>query len=131
VLLRRIGDPGGGTASVQTIFDVTFDLTTPITYQIVMQTSSSHGPWMWALRDSNGLALASGSGSIGGANGSLAAGRYSLHYQFDGVHFGVLDSFDGFLDMRVTPIPEPGTAALLALGLGALAATRRWRGSAS
>jgi len=82
-----------------------------------------------ALTDSNGLVLATQ--SIFG--GSLAAGRYRIKAQWDKSNLGV-DFADGgfgtFVEFLATPIPEPGTAALLALGLGALAARRRGRGSA-
>ncbi len=123
----------GGTGSVQTVFDVTFDLTLPSTYTIPSLIVRNGGTWAWALTDSNDVVLASQSG---GFAGTLAPGRYRLNAQFDKSNLGSSAAsgdggFNGFVDLRVTVIPEPGTAALLALGLGSLAARRRlWTRSA-
>lgn len=121
----------GGTGSVQTVFDVTFDLTLPSTYTIFTLIVRNGGDLQWTLTDSNDLVLA-GYG-LPGQSGTLAPGRYRINAQLDKSNLGVNGpdgSITGSLQFRVTPIPEPGTAALLALGLGALTAMRRGRGSA-
>ena len=118
----------GGTGSVQSVFDVIFDLTLPVTYTFLSSLTTNGGTFQRVLMDSNDVV-------IPGFTGTLAPGRYRIIAQFDRSSLGSSAAsgdggFNGFVDFNVTVIPEPGTAALLALGLGALAAKRRARGSA-
>lgn len=69
------------------------------------------------------------------ASGTTVSGTYSTNYS--GGYFGVnIDDFSGTASAIVTltnlsapaPVPEPGTIALTALGLAALATIRRRQG---
>jgi hypothetical protein len=120
----------GGTASVQSIFDVTFDLTVPSSAFIISGFFSNGGSYQMSLTDPDGVVLATQSGAVGGNPFMLDPGRYRLSVQLDKSNPGVNGpdgSFSAFTDFSVTPIPEAGTAGLLALGLCALASRRESR----
>jgi hypothetical protein len=120
---------GGGTASTSLVYDVSFDLTAPSSYEVVtfLQTGYA-GTFSATLWDASNAVVF----SLGGfqfRNGTLLPGLYRFEVLLSRNAVGV-DSADGFFqgwaDLNFTLIPEPGTASLLGMGLALLAARRRY-----
>lgn len=132
--------PYGGTVDTQSIYDITFDVLEPVTYQLgngLVETAFGLGSHVVTLRNESGQVLAQpsadyyvvGSDSptnsfLSKASGALEPGRYRLTAHWDGGFAFDAGSWNAGMAMRFTAVPEPGTASLLALGLVALAARR-------
>ena len=134
---------GVGTGSQQSVFDVTFDLTDEANYRVANGAgldSSYLGTQVVTLWDANGNLISKPTAqvypagypddlSMGGVGGVLQPGRYRLRAEWN--RTAVADQFEwppGFhvaAYLTFTPIPEPGTSLLVALGLGGLAARRQ------
>jgi hypothetical protein len=131
----------GGAASTQSIFDVTFDLTAPASYQLgngQVAYAFGYGTHAVTLRDANGQVIAQpplgyyypfdspvlGPAWVSVSSGVLAPGRYRMTAQWDRGTPGDPGSWYAGAVLSLTAVPEPGSALLLALGLGALAARR-------
>ena len=107
------GDAVGSEGHV----DVIFDLSVPSTFTY-WDGYSGVGLFTRSLTDSSGSQV---------PYGQLPAGRYRLTSDVigaSGATSGPEGSINNWLDLRFTPVPEPGTALLVALGLGALAVRR-------
>lgn len=131
----------GGTAQTQSIFDVTFDLLEPANFQLGNgkdPNSFGSGTHAVTLRNELGQVIAQpfaghyfphGSDDLTAwfsvASGVLAPGRYRLTAEWNQGFPADPGTWDAAAVLLLTPIPEPGTALLLALGLGALAASAR------
>jgi hypothetical protein len=131
-----------GTVNTHSLFDITFDLLTPASYQLgngQVAFLISPGSHVVTLRDENGVVLAQPAsdmypplspdlvGWMSVASGVLAPGRYRLTAEWNNGFASDPGTWNASALLLLTPIPEPGTALLLALGLGALAAGRRQR----
>lgn len=129
----------GGALGQDSVYDVTFDLLEPARYSLlngIFREPFENPVHTVKLLDANGQVIAQpaaatvptpGSFPIGipPTTGVLPAGRYRLIADWDwDFFFGDPVELRGYLDLSFTPIPEPGSALLLALGLGALAAGR-------
>jgi hypothetical protein len=130
-----------GTAYTRSLFDVTFDLLEPASYTLGNGEAASFNfgvlpPHTVTLRDELGQVIAQpradyypfGSSSFVGwasvRSGVLAPGRYRMTAEWYQPSPGDPDSWRASALLVLTPIPEPGTALLVALGLGGLAARR-------
>jgi hypothetical protein len=129
-----------GSALTQSLFDVTFDLLESANYQLGNgkdPNSFGSGSHVVTLRNESGQVIAQpgaghyfphGSDDLlawtSVASGVLAPGRYRLTAEWNQGVPADPDSWDAAVVMLFTPIPEPGSALLVALGLGALAARR-------
>lgn len=117
---------------MQSIFDVTFDLTSPSeAFVAAAFFTAGAGIFDLSLTDSNGQVIATENGVVvpHDDNGLflLDSGRYRLAVQVDKSSIGVNSPDGGFnalAQFSATPIPEPGSAGLLALGLALLASRR-------
>jgi hypothetical protein len=137
------GTPGpGGTASTQSLFDVSFDLLESANYQLGNGMVNRFGIFPSAthtvtLRNESGQVIAqpgagyyfpTGSDDLlawtSVVSGILPAGRYRLTAQWNNGFAPDPDIWNAAAVLLFTPIPEPGSALLVALGLGALAARR-------
>ena len=133
------GSPGE-TAQTQSLFDVTFDLLGPASYELGNgkdPNSFGSGTHVVTLRNESGQVIAQpfaghyfphGSDDLLGwfsvASGVLAPGRYRMTAEWNQGFPPDSGSWDAAAVLLLTPIPEPGTALLLGLGLGALGARR-------
>ena len=129
-----------GSAQTQSLFDVTFDLLESANFELGNGKEPSpfgSGLHVVTLRNESGQVIAQpGSGyyfpqgsddllawaSV--VSGVLAPGRYRLTAEWNQGVPADPGSLNAAVVMLFTPIPEPGTALLVALGLGALAARR-------
>jgi hypothetical protein len=123
------GELGGGTASTSLVYDVSFNLTAPSSYDVVTFFQTGYvGTFSATLWDHTNAVVF----SLGGfqfRNGTLMPGQYRFEVLLSRNAVGVdsVDgSFQGWADLNFTLIPEPGTASLLGLGFAMLAARRRY-----
>jgi hypothetical protein len=130
----------GGSASTQSIFDVTFDLLESANFELGNgkdPNSFGSGSHVVTLRNESGLVIAQpfagyyfphGSDDLlawtSVASGVLQPGRYRLTAEWNQGFPADPGSWDAAAVLLFTPIPEPGAALLLALGLGLLTARR-------
>jgi hypothetical protein len=131
----------GGTAQTQSVFDVTFDLLEPANFRLGNGKEPNDifsGSHAVTLRNELGQVIAQppanyyyppGSNDLlawmSVASGVLAPGRYRLTAEWNQGFPGDPGSWNAAAVLLLTPIPEPGTALLVALGLGGFAARRR------
>jgi hypothetical protein len=131
-----------GTGSQQSIFDVAFDLTTASSYRLlngvdydITAPFGSHVVTLFDANDNVIRQLPTGPFPIDTSpgrppTGVLEAGRYRLRAEWNRLAIADPTEFPGFRAaayLGFTPIPEPGTALLVALGLGALGVKRTIR----
>jgi len=134
--------PYGGTVDTQSLYDITFDVLEPVTYQLwngIVQNSQfgGFGSHVVTLRNESGQVIAQpfavdilppgsndASAWMYAPSSVLSPGRYRVTAQWDGGYAADPGSWDAGMAMRFTAIPEPGTALLVALGLVALVARR-------
>jgi hypothetical protein len=130
--------PYAGDVDTQSLYDITFDVLEPVNYRLGNgREPFSFGSHVVTLRNESGQVLAQpppayyyppGSDDLlawmSVASGALAPGRYRLTAHWDGGFAPDPGTWTAAAVLRLTAIPEPGTALLVALGLGALAARR-------
>jgi hypothetical protein len=121
------------------LFDVTFDLLEPARFSLVNsvlldpEPNLLFGEQLVTLMDENGDVVVQRNafnlphpGFIPPAfTGMLAAGRYRVVADWNRFFHDRSAPMTGNFDLVFTPIPEPGTALLLAFGLATVAARRR------
>lgn len=132
----------GGTTSTQSIFDVTFDLTAPASYQLANGQEAyqfGYGTHVVTLRDANGQVIAQPPWNVyvpgstdpdyflSVSSGVLQPGRYRLTAQWDRGFPGDPGQWDAAAVLSLTEIPEPGTSLIVVGGLLGLAGWRRAR----
>jgi hypothetical protein len=131
--------PYPGTVDTQSLYDITFDLLEPANFQLGngVEPVGGFGSHVVTLRNESGQVIAQpaalyyyppGSDDLlawqSVVSGVLDPGRYRLTAHWDGGFAADPGSWTAGAVLRFTPVPEPGTALLVALGLVALAARR-------